>query len=142
MDNRIYRSRDTKMIAGVCGGIAEMFNLDPTLVRLVTVALVIFSGFTFLLIYVMCAIIIPLEPSSGYILQQHNRPTEPEQRAYQPTTAPAAGTAEESVKAEEAAPVPAASPEGEEDSVMPEEPADYVAAPVEQNDSEEEEGKF
>lgn len=141
MDNRIYRSRDTKMVAGVCGGIAEMFNLDPTLVRLVTVALVIFSGFTFLLVYVMCAIIIPLEPSSGYILQRHNQPN-PEQRAYQTTTAPAAGTAEESVKEEEAAPVPVTSPESAEDSVLPEEPADYVADPVEQIDSEEEEGKY
>ncbi len=142
MDNRIYRSRDTKMVAGVCGGIAEMFNLDPTLVRLVTVALVIFSGFTFLVVYVMCALIIPLEPSSGYILKRHNRSSEPEQRAYQPTTAPAAGAVEESVKAEEAAPVPEPSPEGEEDSVMPDEPADYVSDPVEQIDSEEEEGKY
>ncbi len=34
---RLYRSRDDRMIAGVCGGIAEYFNIDPTLVRLLFV---------------------------------------------------------------------------------------------------------
>ncbi len=77
MDNRIYRSRETKMLAGVCGGIADMFNIDPTLVRLVAVALTIFSGFTFLLVYFLCAIIIPLEPSPGYILRRHQQPAAP-----------------------------------------------------------------
>lgn len=77
MDNRIYRSRDTKMISGVCGGIADMFNIDPTLVRLVAAALTIFSGFTFLLVYILCAIIIPLEPSPGYILRRHQQPSAP-----------------------------------------------------------------
>jgi len=76
MDNRIYRSRETKMVAGVCGGIADMFNFDPTLARLITAALIIFSGFAFLLVYIMCAIIIPLEPSPGYILKRHQRPEE------------------------------------------------------------------
>ena len=75
MDNRIYRSRETKMMAGVCGGIADMFNIDPTLVRLVAVALIIFSGMTFLLVYIMCAIIIPLEPSPGYIRSRHQAPS-------------------------------------------------------------------
>lgn len=65
------------MVSGVCGGLADMFNIDPTLVRLITAALIIFSGFTFLLVYIVCAVIIPLEPSSGYILKRHQRPTEP-----------------------------------------------------------------
>lgn len=77
MDNRIYRSRETKMLAGVCGGIADMFNLDPTLVRLITVALILFSGMTFILVYVLCAIIIPMEPTPGYILSRHRRSKEP-----------------------------------------------------------------
>ena len=34
MERRLYRSRTEKMIAGVCGGIAEYFNIDPTIVRL------------------------------------------------------------------------------------------------------------
>jgi len=77
MDNRLYRSRETKMLAGVCGGIADMFNMDPTLVRLIAVAIIFFSGFTFILVYLLCAIIIPLEPSPGYILRRHRRPEEP-----------------------------------------------------------------
>ena len=34
MDKRLYKSNENKMIDGVCGGIAEYFNMDPTLVRL------------------------------------------------------------------------------------------------------------
>lgn len=64
------------MLAGVCGGIADMFNFDPTLVRLITVALILFSGSSFLLIYILCAVIIPLEPSPGYILRRHQHPGE------------------------------------------------------------------
>lgn len=73
MDNRIYRSRATKMLGGVCGGIADMYNIDPTLVRLVAAALVLFSGFTFVAVYVLCMLIIPLEPSEGYLLNRHRQ---------------------------------------------------------------------
>ena len=39
MDRRLYRSDSNKMIAGVCGGIGEYFNIDPTLIRLAWVIL-------------------------------------------------------------------------------------------------------
>lgn len=58
MNKRIYRSKSERMIAGVCGGIAEYFNIDPTLVRL---GWVIF-GLTFgsgILAYIICMIVIP-----------------------------------------------------------------------------------
>lgn len=59
---RLYRSRRNVMISGVCGGIAEYFNLDPTLVRLGWVVLSVFStGFPGLIAYIICAIIIPQE---------------------------------------------------------------------------------
>lgn len=108
MDNRIYRSRETKMLGGVCGGIADMFNIDPTLVRLVAVALTFLSGFTFLLVYVMCAIIIPLEPERGYILKRHQRP---ENSGFSQTEepSPAAPAAQEP----EADPEPQPTPEAE-----------------------------
>lgn len=60
MSKRLYRSKKEKMIAGVCGGMAEYFNIDPTLVRL---GCVIF-GLTFgtgLLAYIICAFVIPEE---------------------------------------------------------------------------------
>lgn len=54
---RIYRSRKERMICGVCGGIAEYFNIDPTLIRLAFV-LFGFTG-TGILAYFIAAVIIP-----------------------------------------------------------------------------------
>ena len=60
---RLYRSRSQTMLFGVCGGIAEYFQLDPTLVRLGWVVLSIFSaGFPGLLAYIIFALVVPLEP--------------------------------------------------------------------------------
>ena len=56
---RLYRVRNG-MLAGVCGGIAEYLNVDPTLVRLITVAL-FFAGTLSLWVYIIAAIIIPRE---------------------------------------------------------------------------------
>jgi phage shock protein C len=58
---RLYRSRGTRMIAGVCGGLAEYFNIDETLIRLVFVIAAILGGHG-LLAYLICLILIPLEP--------------------------------------------------------------------------------
>lgn len=44
MHKRLYRSNHDKMIGGVCGGIAEYFNIDPTLVRLLLVFAVFMSA--------------------------------------------------------------------------------------------------
>ena len=58
MDRKLYRMEDGKMICGVCGGIAEYFGIDPTVVRL---AWVLFSalGGSGILAYIICALIIP-----------------------------------------------------------------------------------
>ena len=63
MEIRLYRSDDNKIIAGVCGGIAEFFSLDPTLVRL---GLVVFCalGGSGILAYIVAAIIIPKAPDT------------------------------------------------------------------------------
>jgi phage shock protein C len=58
-NKRLYRSEDDKMLGGVCGGIAEVYDFDPTLIRLITIAL-IFSGLT-PLIYIVAWLIIPSE---------------------------------------------------------------------------------
>ncbi len=60
MEKRLYKSNENKMLAGVCGGIAEYFNIDPTLVRLGWV-LFSFLGGSGLLAYIISAIIIPAE---------------------------------------------------------------------------------
>ena len=58
---RLYRSRKNRMLGGVCGGIAEYFDIDPVIVRLIAVAL-FFVGGSALLAYVIALIIIPYEP--------------------------------------------------------------------------------
>lgn len=60
MSRKLYRSNRDKMICGVCGGIGEYLNVDPTLIRLIW-AVVACSG-TGLIVYLLAAIIIPPEP--------------------------------------------------------------------------------
>lgn len=61
MDKRLYRSRTNKVIGGVCGGIAEYFGLDPTLVRIITVLLIMLPGIG-VLTYLVAWLIIPQRP--------------------------------------------------------------------------------
>lgn len=63
MKKRLYKSNDNKMIDGVCGGIAEYFSIDPTLVRLGWVLLSALGG-SGILAYIVAAIIIPRRPES------------------------------------------------------------------------------
>lgn len=59
MAKQLLRSRN-KMIGGVCAGIAEYFDLDPTLVRVLYVVLTIFSAaFPGLLLYIILLILMP-----------------------------------------------------------------------------------
>jgi len=58
---KLYRSKKNKMIAGVCGGIAEYFDIDPTLVRLLGLVLVL-SGGAGVIAYIIAWIIIPEKP--------------------------------------------------------------------------------
>lgn len=60
---KLYRSKNNKMIAGICGGIAEYLNADPSLVRLATVLIVLFTGGMGLLVYVIAWVIIPVNPN-------------------------------------------------------------------------------
>lgn len=61
MSKRLYKSNENKMIDGVCGGIAEYFNIDPVLVRLGWVAFCLLGG-SGVLAYIIAAIIIPRRP--------------------------------------------------------------------------------
>ncbi|MFB6158426.1 MAG: PspC domain-containing protein [Candidatus Nanohalobium sp.] len=57
---KLYRSESDRMLGGVCGGIAEVYDLDPTIVRLLTLVLVLSAG-SGLLIYLAAWLIIPSE---------------------------------------------------------------------------------
>ncbi len=59
MNGRLYRSRRERMLAGVAGGLAEQWNMDPSLVRLVWALLVPFTGGLALVAYIVMAIIVP-----------------------------------------------------------------------------------
>ena len=58
---RLYKSATDKKLCGVCGGIAEYFNIDPTLVRLLCAAVILCSFFTGIIAYFLAAIIIPYQ---------------------------------------------------------------------------------
>jgi phage shock protein PspC (stress-responsive transcriptional regulator) len=60
MEKKLYRSKTNKMLAGVCGGLGEYANFDPTIVRLIAV-LIGLSG-AGLVAYLVCAVIIPEKP--------------------------------------------------------------------------------
>lgn len=61
MDKRLYKSNNSKMIDGVCGGIAEYFDLDPTIVRLGWVLFCALGG-SGIIAYIIAVIVIPRNP--------------------------------------------------------------------------------
>ena len=61
MAKRLYRSRKNRMIAGVCGGIAEYFDIDPTLVRIIAVLTIFLDGIG-LIAYIIAWILVPRNP--------------------------------------------------------------------------------
>jgi phage shock protein C len=62
MTKRLYRSTKNHMIAGVCGGLAEYFNIDPVIVRLIAFVLLLPGGLPGFLPYVVMWIIVPKNP--------------------------------------------------------------------------------
>lgn len=72
----LYRCRHDRRIAGVAAGVAEYFDLDPTIVRLVWLVSIFFGGFG-LLLYVVMAIVVPNEPLTEQELAQQVDPESP-----------------------------------------------------------------
>jgi phage shock protein PspC (stress-responsive transcriptional regulator) len=60
---RLMRSRQNRVIAGVCGGIAEYFGIDATIVRLIWIILALPGGIPGTLLYLIAWIVMPLEPA-------------------------------------------------------------------------------
>ena len=63
MNKKLYKSNN-RIISGVCGGIGEFFGIDPTLVRICW-AIAVFIGGTGLILYIICACIMPVYPGPG-----------------------------------------------------------------------------
>ena len=64
MKKQLRRSTENKVIAGVCGGIAEYFDIDPTLIRLAWVLFCALGG-SGVLAYIVAALVIPERPMTG-----------------------------------------------------------------------------
>lgn len=67
MSKKLYKSRD-RVLAGVCGGIAEYFGVDPTLIRVIWAVLICCFG-TGILAYIICMLIIPEMPNGTVIVE-------------------------------------------------------------------------
>jgi phage shock protein C len=61
---KLYRSQKEKMVAGVCGGLGEYLDIDPTLIRIIWVVVTLMGG-AGLLAYLVMWIVVPLEPEAG-----------------------------------------------------------------------------
>ncbi|MEN3007221.1 MAG: PspC domain-containing protein [Candidatus Methanosuratincola petrocarbonis] len=64
LPKRLYRSNSNRILGGVCGGIAEYFNIDPVIIRLIWIVFTVIYGFGILL-YLIAWVIIPRSPE-GY----------------------------------------------------------------------------
>ncbi len=63
MEKKLYRSRTKRMISGVCGGLAEFFSVDETLIRLGIALISVITGFVpGMVFYFVAALIIPEAP--------------------------------------------------------------------------------
>lgn len=84
MQKKLYRDKNNKMFAGVCSGIAKYFGIDPTLIRVAWAALTFFTvGIPGLILYILCACIIPDEPDS-YEYRGNGQYNNSQQGYYQP----------------------------------------------------------
>lgn len=61
MGKRLYKSQN-RVLCGVCGGIADFFNIDPTIVRIIMIVLVVAGFGTGIVIYILAALIMPDRP--------------------------------------------------------------------------------
>lgn len=62
---KLYRSIKDRKIAGVCGGMAEYFDADPTIVRLLWALTLILGIFPTIIAYIICWIVIPEKPTTS-----------------------------------------------------------------------------
>ncbi len=97
---KLLRSKSNRLIGGVCGGVAQYLNMDPTLVRILTVIIALFTGIPVVL-YIVALFVVPEEDSGSAGGQSYPpvrgpqgyagewSPTPPSAPAYAPTPQPA-----------------------------------------------------
>lgn len=75
MNKKLYKSTTDRKLCGVCAGIANYLNIDPTVVRLLW-ALITFLGGAGLIAYIVCALVIPDEPYNNNYQDPYYAPTD------------------------------------------------------------------
>lgn len=79
MKDRLYRSRKKRVIGGVCAGLADYFNIDPIIVRILMVVLTIANGVG-LLLYIILWIVVPeADIEEGATVKQESQPSDKEE---------------------------------------------------------------
>lgn len=71
---RLYRSTRDKQISGLCGGIANYFNVDATFVRLLALVLALMSFGTFIMLYILATLVVPKEPVAHWSCPEYDDP--------------------------------------------------------------------
>jgi len=109
--DRLYRSRDDRILAGVAGGLAENLDVDPSIIRIVWALLVFLTGGIALLVYIVMAIVVPERPEG--------MPIQPWGGTGATSAAQATGDPSAGVPAQEAGPAPEGSWRGPDGSTVP-----------------------
>jgi phage shock protein C len=92
VNDRLYRSVDDRVLAGVCGGLAERMDIDPSVVRVAYAVIALLTGVVpMLLLYVIMAVVIPEEPGWGGVRPVDPMAPAPPGPSSWPAGAPAAG---------------------------------------------------
>jgi phage shock protein PspC (stress-responsive transcriptional regulator) len=102
MADRLYRSRDDRMLAGVAAGVADALDADPSIIRIAWALLVIFTGGIAFIVYIVMAIVVPEYPYESGVRGPWSPPPGT------PASPPRAGAAPFAEPA--AAPTPSAAP--------------------------------
>ena len=92
MNRRLYRSRRDSVLGGVAGGVADYFDMDPSIVRVVWAVLALVTGGIFLVLYIVMWIVVPEGPSAATVARAAapDATTAPGEPGSEPTTDPAA----------------------------------------------------
>lgn len=81
MHKKLYRSREHRLLMGLCGGVGKYFDVDPNLVRLAYAVVTVLTGvFPGVIAYILGVLIVPVEPTvireETIILEDENEPTQ------------------------------------------------------------------
>lgn len=75
MRKKLYRSREHTFFAGICGGIGEYLNTDPTVIRVLYLLIAVITGILpGVLVYIILIFVIPLHPKSWREEEEYNGP--------------------------------------------------------------------